>query len=101
MSGEACPVFIVLLRFAAAERAGDHVAAHAAWIARGIDDGVFLLAGGLKPRLGGVIVAHATSREELDARLSDDPFVIHGVVKTEILEVGPAKADPRLAFLIG
>ena len=29
-----------------------------------------------------------------------NPFVEHGVVKVEILEVGVSKADERLAFLL-
>ncbi len=29
-----------------------------------------------------------------------DPFVVHGVVQAEILEIKPGKADPRLEFLL-
>lgn len=42
------------------------------------DEGVFLLAGGLRPGPGGGILAHDTSLPDLPARGSDDPFVASG-----------------------
>ncbi len=75
--------------------------AHKEWIKRGFDDGVFLLAGSLQPRLGGAIVAHNTSLSDLQTRVNDDPFVTEKVVFTEILEVSPSMADERLKFLLG
>lgn len=73
---------------------------HKAWIKRGFDDGVFLLAGSLEPELGGGILAHNTSLADLQSRLSNDPFVAENVVKPEILELDPGKADERLQFLV-
>jgi uncharacterized protein YciI len=77
------------------------MAAHNQWLASGLADGVFLLVGSLQPRLGGAVVAHNTTREELDERLQADPFVEHDVVTVELFEVSPVKSDPRLAFLLG
>jgi hypothetical protein len=31
--------------------------------------------------------------------VNDDPFVLHGVVEAEILEIAPARTDERLAFI--
>lgn len=94
-------MFIVQLRFAANKnRAKEFMEGHNAWLKRGFDDGVFLLAGSLQPNAGGGIVAHNTSREELDARVKADPFVAEGVVAAEILEITPARADVRLDFLL-
>jgi uncharacterized protein YciI len=75
--------------------------AHNAWIERGMQDGVFVVVGSLKPNLGGAIVAHAASAADLQRRVDIDPFVENGVVRGEILEISPSKADPRLAFLLG
>jgi uncharacterized protein YciI len=94
-------MFIVLLRFS--DNAGKAAAAmdgHNAWLRRGFADGVFLLAGSLQPRLGGAILAHGTSLPEIEARVSEDPFVAERVVSAEILAVSPGKADDRLAFLL-
>ena len=94
-------MFIVQLRFSANKaRAGEFMEGHKAWLQRGFDDGVFLLAGSLRPNLGGGIVAHNTSRADLESRVGDDPFVAEGVVDAEIVELAPARADARLSFLV-
>ena len=94
-------MFIVLLKFAGnRDAAGKYVAGHKAWLQRGFDDGVFLLAGQLQPALGGAILAHESTLEDLQARVNADPFVAEKVVSAEILEMAPARGDDRLAFLI-
>ena len=95
-------MFIVLLRFSAdRSRASEFVQGHRDWLARGFADGVFLLAGSLKPDAGGAILAHGVSPDDLRARVDADPFVAEGVVSAEILEIAPAKADERLSFVLG
>lgn len=94
-------MFIVLLKFSANKgQAGQFMDSHKAWLKRGFDDGVFLLAGSLEPGLGGGILAHHTSLTDLQSRVSGDPFVAQDVVKAEILELDPGKADERLEFLL-
>lgn len=56
-------------------------------------DGVFarglvVLAGRLVPRTGGVIVAEGT-REEIEAAVACDPFVVNGAATVEIVEFAP------------
>jgi uncharacterized protein YciI len=92
-------MFVVLLKFADKSKAGAHMEGHKAWLQQGFDDGVFSLAGSLQPNLGGGIVAYNTTREALQARVNEDPFVVEGVVTAEILEITPARSDERLAFL--
>ncbi len=95
-------MFIVLLKFSDnKDQAGRFMDGHNAWIKRGFEDGVFLLVGGLQPNLGGGIVAHNTSRTDLQDRVNDDPFVAENVVSAEILEITPARTDERLKFLLG
>lgn len=91
---------IVLLTFSTNKSAAPrHMDAHKAWLKRGFDDGVFVLAGSLQPDQGGGILAHNVTTETLQARVAEDPFVIEGVVAAQILELQPALADDRLAFL--
>lgn len=93
-------MYVILLEFAdAREKAGQFMAAHKAWIDRGIEDGTFLLVGSLQPNRGGAILAAASPRTDLESRVADDPFVAEGIVSATIHEITPAKADPRLAFL--
>jgi uncharacterized protein YciI len=92
---------IVFLKFSANKSQASHfMDGHKAWIKQGFDDGVFLLAGSLEPGLGGGILAHNTSLADLQNRVNDDPFVSENVVKAEIFEFDPGKADERLQFLV-
>jgi len=94
-------MFIVLLRLSQNRAmSGAFLDSHKAWIQRGTEDGVFLLVGNLEPKLGGAILAHGVSLAELQSRVEADPFVEHGVVSAEILQVTAAKADERLRFLL-
>ena len=94
-------MYIIILKFSANKsRASQFMDGHKAWIKRGFDDGVFLLAGSLEPGLGGGILAHNTSLADLRGRVNDDPFVAEDVVKAEIFELDPGKADERLQFLV-
>lgn len=92
---------IILLKFAANKtNAARFMEAHKAWLKRGFDEGVFLLAGSLEPGLGGGILAHNTSSADLQHRVNEDPFVTEGVVAAELLELDPGRADERLQFLL-
>jgi uncharacterized protein YciI len=94
-------MFFVLLKFADKSKAGPLMEGHKAWIKRGFDDGMFLLAGSLQPNLGGGILAHDTTLAELQRRVGEDPFVREKVVTAEIFEIAPSRADDRLSFLAG
>ena len=52
-------------------------------------------------RVVGGILAHDTTLDDLQSRVSDDPFVAQNVVTAEILEIAPSRADERLSFLLG
>ncbi|MEQ9487655.1 MAG: hypothetical protein RIM72_01545 [Alphaproteobacteria bacterium] len=94
-------MFVILLKFAAnKDKAAWYMVGHKAWLARGFDDGVFLMAGSLKAGQGGGIVAHNTTLAALEARVNEDPFVAETVVQAEILEISPSRTDDRLAFLM-
>ena len=93
-------MYVVLLKFAENKaRAGEFMEGHNAWIREGFDAGVFLAVGSLQPNAGGGILAHNTTRDALDGRIAADPFVAERVVTAEVLEITPARTDPRLDFL--
>lgn len=94
-------MFIVLLKFSANKsQAPQFMDGHKAWLKRGFDDGVFLLAGSLEPGMGGGLLAHNASSADLQKRVNEDPFVSENVVSAEILELDPGRADERLQFLV-
>ena len=95
-------MFVVLLKFSGNKgRAGQFMEGHKEWLKRGFDEGVFLLAGSLQPNSGGGILAHNTSLPDLQSRVKADPFVEKDVVRAEILEIAPSRADERLKFILG
>ncbi len=50
-------MFVVLLKFSENKsQASQHMEAHNHWIGRGFDDCIFLLSGGIQPRLGGAVI---------------------------------------------
>ena len=73
---------------------------HNEWVNRSFNDGVFLLAGSLQSNMGVSIIALHTSLRDLEVRVKNDPFVANNVVRAEIFEISPAKADERLKFLL-
>lgn len=80
-------------------KASDYMADHNAWIARGFDDGVFLLVGSLKPQGGGAIFATVIDLASLEQRVAEDPFVREGIATPHIQELSPWRTDSQLAFL--
>ena len=91
---------IVLLKFSThQDQASAFMEGHKEWIKTGFEYGVFLLAGGLQPNLGGAVLAHNTAMSDLLDRVNNDPFVVENVVSAEIFEITPSKTDERLKFL--
>lgn len=94
-------MFCVQLRFSRNKaQAAHHMADHQRWIQQGFDDGVFLVTGSLVGQQGGMVLAHNTTREALEARVALDPFVARDVVAAEITQMLPNRADARLQFLM-
>ena len=94
-------MFLIQLEFSTNKAdAPRHMEGHNAWLRRGFDDGVFLVAGSLRSSQGGAVLAAGVSLEGLRERVGQDPFVAHDVVRPTIIEFGAAKADPRLQFLV-
>jgi len=92
---------LVLLRHSEnAARAPDFMAAHKEWIQAGLDDGVILLVGGLKPKGGGLLLTTGRSGEELAKWVNEDPFVEQDIVTPEIVEFTPTFANGQLSFLM-
>ena len=65
--------------------------AHVAWLHKWEDAGRLVVYGRLVPRTGGVIVARAKDRAELDAILAEDPFKVNGVGTYEVMEFSENK----------
>jgi uncharacterized protein YciI len=59
---------------------------HMAWVAEHYAAGRFIASGARVPRTGGVILARAAPREEIEALVRSDPFSREGVAEYDITE---------------
>ncbi len=67
---------------------------HAEWLKTQHEEGIFLASGSVVPRSGGAIMAHALSREKLEALLASSPLAQAGAVHYKIEESSPMSKDP-------
>ena len=63
-----------------------YIPMHEKHIASGIEAGMVLFAGPKTAEGGGLMIARAESRGELDAFLGIDPFVTNGIARFEVKE---------------
>ncbi|MGX1670454.1 YciI family protein [Streptomyces sp. NPDC055400] len=91
-------MFLVLLTYLAPESEVVELRGkHYEFVDRHFTAGVFQLGGRRVPATGGFILAHGVSRQELDTIMSEDPYLVAGLVKHEIIELEPTRCQPSLA----
>lgn len=77
-----------------------YLEAHIEYLDKNYEKGVFIASGRKVPRSGGVILANARNRSELEEIINDDPFKIHNLADYEVTEFVPTKSAPEFASLI-
>jgi uncharacterized protein YciI len=91
-------MFVVSLTYTAPlARIDAFLEAHRAFLAEQYARGLFLMSGRKEPRDGGIIIAHAASRAELESVLRDDPFQQAGLARYDITEFVPTMTAEALA----
>jgi uncharacterized protein YciI len=90
-------LIISLTYTAPLERIDEHLAAHRAFLDAQYARGIFLLSGRKVPRDGGIILARAASRAEIEALVCQDPFHQAGLARYEITEFVPTMAAEALS----
>lgn len=96
-------MFIVLLHYVQPlETVEKYLQEHRAYLDQQFALGNFLTSGPQVPRIGGVILAHNLTREELDTVLARDPFYRERVAQFQIIEFTPSKfaAGAEAAFSV-
>lgn len=63
-----------------------HMPAHMKFLKKHYASGTFLVSGRKIPRDGGIIIATAKSRDEIEAIVREDPFVARGLAGFRIVE---------------
>jgi len=78
-------MFVLISRFQKPfEEVNRSFAEHSAWVQRNYESGRFLVSGRREPLIGGIIVARASSEQELREVLSTDPYQQRGLAEYEI-----------------
>ena len=94
-------MFVVLLTYTKPLEAVDAlVPAHREFLQQMYQAGIFLLSGRKEPRDGGVILANASSLQELHEALELDPFHVHGVATYQVIQFIPTMAAAALQSLV-
>ncbi|WP_239373163.1 YciI family protein [Snodgrassella gandavensis] len=73
------------------EEVEKYLPAHLAYMQEYYDTGHFIASGRQVPRVGGVILCRASSKDAAEAILQEDPFYIHQVAEYEVIEFVPSK----------
>ena len=93
-------MFIISLTYQKTlEEVDAHLNAHVEFLKSHYAQGIFIASGRKNPRNGGVILALATNRAEIEAVIAQDPFYIHDVATYEITEFTPSMTSPELSIL--
>lgn len=76
------------------EKLEEIVPAHRAFLDSGYRSGLLLCSGPQNPRVGGLVVARAESREAIEAFFAHDPYQLQGVATYRFVEFEPVKMQP-------
>ena len=92
------PHYIVEITYRALlSRIDQTVAAHRAHLQIGYDRGLLLCSGPQQPRQGGILIARAPTRAELDAFIAQDPYRLEELADYRLIEFQPVKHQPWAA----
>ncbi len=83
-----------------ADEVAPHIPAHAAWVKKYLDEGVFLFAGPKKSKLGGVILTKSIDKDRLKKIISEDSYVQQDVCEYQIIDFDCKVAAPQLQMLM-
>ena len=91
---------IELIYTAPLSKIDENMKAHMAFLKKHYAAGHFLVSGRKVPREGGIILALAESRAELEAIVKEDPFVERGLAEFRIVEFRASKRAVSIDALL-
>jgi len=94
-------MFIINLNYVVPlEQIDAHMTAHVKYLHKYYKQNVFVASGRKVPRTGGIILALANSREEVDQIIGEDPFFIHQLAEFTVTEFRASQSHPDLKKLL-
>jgi uncharacterized protein YciI len=90
-------LFIIILKYKVPlERVEQSIVPHREYLDLYYKSGQFLASGPLVPRTGGVILAKAKDKQELENIMQQDPFSLEEIAEYEIIEFNVVKSASLL-----
>lgn len=77
-----------------------HMPAHMKFLKQYYASGNFLISGRKVPRDGGIIIAAAKTREQIDSIMREDPFIAGGLADYRIIEFRASQRADDIESLI-
>jgi uncharacterized protein YciI len=94
-------MFIINLNYVVPlEQLDAHMTDHVKFLRHYYKKNVFVASGRKVPRTGGIILALAKSKEEVEQIISEDPFYIHKLAEFTITEFLTSQYHPELKKLL-
>jgi len=90
-------MFIVDLHYIVPlEELDAHMAEHVKYLRKYYDENIFIASGRKVPRTGGIILALAGSKEEVEKIIKEDPFYKHKLAEFTVTEFLTSQYHPDL-----
>lgn len=94
-------MFIINLNYIVPlEQLDAHMTDHVKFLRKYYSKNMFVASGRKVPRTGGIILALAKSKEEVEQIISEDPFYIHKLAEFNITEFQTSQYHPDLKKLL-
>jgi len=95
-------MFIIDIHYTAPlEEVDQYLEGHTAYLKKYVENNTFIVTGRKVPRDGGILIANAGSKEDVEKIITEDPFYQHKVAEMTITEFGHARHNPALDELLG
>jgi uncharacterized protein YciI len=90
-------MFIINLNYIVPlEELDEHMADHVKYLRKYYDKDIFVTSGRKVPRTGGIILALADSKEQVEKIIKEDPFYKHELAEFDITEFLTSQYHPDL-----
>jgi len=94
-------MFIINLNYIVPlEKLDAHMTEHVKYLHKYYKQNIFVASGRKVPRTGGIILALAKSKEEVDRIIREDPFSIHKLAEFTVTEFLTSQHHPDLKNLL-
>jgi uncharacterized protein YciI len=84
--------FLIIITYTASlEKIDQLLSGHREFLQTGYDKGLLLMSGPRTPRSGGIVIARAKSREEIEEFFRIDPYKTNKLAEYDFIEFNPVK----------